>query len=121
MLERRAHRLLDHVLEVFVGGYGDESVEVLVGKLVLKDEGAVVEQRLGEVGAEGGDRGQLAVPHYDDAGVAADVAEGLVVRAGDDVAAVAAHEPQLRSEGGRPSRRRWRLHLVLRRFRDGRN
>lgn len=118
MLEGRAHRLLDHVLEVLIGGHGDEGVEVLVGKLVLEDEGAAVQQRLGEVGGEGGEGGELVVADDDDAGVAADVAEGLVVRAGDDVPAVAAHEPQPRRDGGR--RRRWRLHLVARRFRDGR-
>lgn len=36
----------------------------------------------------------------DYAGVAADVAEGFVVRAGDYVAAVAAHEAELWSSGG---------------------
>lgn len=40
----------------------------------------------------------------DDARVAADVAESLVVGAGDDVAAVAAHEAQL-------LRRRWRVGI----------
>lgn len=38
--------------------------------------------------------------HDDDSGVAADVAERLVVRARDYVAAVAAHETKLGAHGG---------------------
>lgn len=89
--------LVDHVLEVLVGGDGDEGVEVLARELVLEREGPVVQQRLGEVGGEGGEGGRVAVDD-DHAGVAAHVAERLVVRARHDVPAVAAHQPELRRE-----------------------
>lgn len=65
--------LIDHVLEVFVSGDGDEGVEVLAGELVLKHEGARVEERLRE--ARGELRESDVAGDDDDSGVAADVAE----------------------------------------------
>lgn len=53
----------------------------------------IIEEGFGEAVAEVGEGG-LPVDD-DDAGVAADVAEGLVVGAGNYVAAVAAHEAEL--------------------------
>ena len=84
---------VEHVIEVVVGGDGDEGVEVFGGELVLEGEGLVVEEGGGEAGGEEGEGGAVAVDDHD-AGVAADVAEGLVVGAGDDAAAVAAHEAE---------------------------
>lgn len=60
---------------------------------------AAVEEGVREAGVEVREGG-VAVGD-DDAGVTADVAEGLVVRAGDDVAAVAAHEAELGARDGR--------------------
>lgn len=57
---------------------------------------AAVEEGVGEAGVEVGEGGVALNHHY--AGVAADVAEGFVVRAGYDVAAVAAHEAELRAK-----------------------
>jgi hypothetical protein len=64
-----------------------------VGKLVLEGEGSAVEESVGEARAEVGEGG-VAVDD-DDAGLAADIAEGFVVGPGNDVAAVAAHEAEL--------------------------
>lgn len=47
--------LFEHVLEVFIGGDGDEGIEVLVWKLVFEVKRAVVEEGSGEVGGEGGE------------------------------------------------------------------
>lgn len=52
-----------------------------------------MEEGAGEAGREGGEGGVAVEGEH--AGVAAYVAEGLVVGSGDDVAAVAAHEPEL--------------------------
>lgn len=93
--------LLEHVVEVVVGGNGDEGVEVLVGELVLQGEAAAVEEGAGEAGGEGGEGGAAVAIDDDHAGVAAYVAEGLVVGPGDDVAAVAAHETELGVGDGR--------------------
>lgn len=91
--------LIDHVVEILLGGDGDEGVEVLVGELVFEGEGAVVEEGGGEAGGEGG---EVGVPvDDDDAGGAADIAEGLVMGAGDYVSTVAAHHAQLSRGGGR--------------------
>lgn len=49
----RAIMLVDHVLKVLIGGDGDEGVEVLVGELILEDEGVAMEEGFGEVGREG--------------------------------------------------------------------
>lgn len=62
-------------------------------KLVLEREGSAAEEGVGEARTEVG-KGGVAVDD-EDAGLAADVAEGFVVGAGDDVAAVAAHESEL--------------------------
>lgn len=84
--------LVDHIVEILVGGDGDERVEVLAGELVLEREGTAGEEGFREARREVGEGG-VAVDD-DDAGLAADVAEGLVVGAGDDVAAVAAHQAE---------------------------
>lgn len=52
-----------------------------------------MEEGLGEAVMEVGE-GSVAV-NYDDAGISADVAEGLVMGAGDYVSSIAAHESQL--------------------------
>lgn len=125
MMERRSRGgrsdtivLVDHVIEVLIGGEGDEGVEVVVGELVLEGEGwAAVEEGAGETGVEVGEGGTAV--EVDDAGVAADVAEGAVVGTGDDVAAVAAHEPELVFPigGGRWNKSRWRrrrrIHVCM--------
>lgn len=49
------------------------------------------------MGREGRERGDVAVHHHH-AGLASYVAQGLVMGPGDDVPAVAAHEPQLRRQ-----------------------
>lgn len=85
--------LVDHVLEILVRGDGDQGVKVLTGELILESEGSAMEEGAGEAGAEVG-KGGVAVDD-DDSGVAADVAEGLVVGTGDDVTAIAAHEAEL--------------------------
>lgn len=80
--------LLHHVVDVLVGCDGYQGIELFVGELVLDgDVGCGGE--LGELGEEGGE-GAAAVDG-DYAGVAADVAELVVVGAGEDAAAEAAH------------------------------
>ncbi|RYR18707.1 hypothetical protein Ahy_B03g063319 [Arachis hypogaea] len=83
---------MHHVIEVVVGGDGDEGVEVLSGELVLESEvlrrGAVAEGS--ELREEGGEL-DVAVDG-EDLGVAANVGELVVVAARLDLAAVAAHE-----------------------------
>lgn len=86
--------LVEHVVEVLVGSDGDEGVEVVAWELVLEDEGGMEEEGGGEVGGEGGQGGGGAVDG-DNAGVPTGVGEGLVVGAGDNVAAVAAHQAEL--------------------------
>ena len=44
--------LVDHVLEVLVGGDGDEGIEVLVGELVLEREGSSVQESFREAHGE---------------------------------------------------------------------
>nr|GMD68134.1 hypothetical protein DVH24_016637 [Ipomoea batatas] len=88
---------------VLVRGDGDQGIQVLAGELILEQESAAVEKRLGEAKREVGEGG-VAI-HDHDAGVAADVAERLVVGAGDYVAAVAAHQPQLPPSAGGERRR----------------
>jgi len=89
-----------HVVEVFVVGDGDESVEVLAGELVLEEGG--IGGGVGEGGEFGEEGGELDVAVYgEDLGVAGDVGEVVVVGAGLDAAAVAAHELDLGVEGGR--------------------
>lgn len=52
-----------------------------------------------------GERRKSGVPvDDDDASVAANVAERLVVRTGDDMTTIAAHETELRRQGGRRNR-----------------
>ena len=79
------------MFEVVVVGDGDEGVEVLTGELVLEGEvlrGGVADG--GELGEEGGELDGAV--DGEDLGVAADVGELVVVGAGLDLAAVAAHE-----------------------------
>jgi len=88
------------VVEVFVVGDGDEGVEVLAGELVLEEGG--IGGGVGEGGEFGEEGGELDVAVYgEDLGVAGDVGEVVVVGAGLDSAAVAAHELDLELEGGR--------------------
>lgn len=91
--------LVDEVVEVLVGGDGDEGVEVLVGELVLEREGAAAEEGAGEAGVDIGEGG-VAV-HGHDPGLPAEVAEGLVGRARDDPAAEAAHQAETAPAAGR--------------------
>lgn len=58
-----------------------------------------MEEGTGKAGAEVGKRG-MAIDN-DNAGVAANVAEGLVVRARDDMPAVAAHHAEFGSRDRR--------------------
>jgi len=89
-----------HVVEVFIVGDGDESVEVLAGELVLEEGG--IGGGVGEGGESGEEGGELDVAVYgEDLGVAGDVGEVVVVGARLDSAAVAAHELDLGMEGGR--------------------
>ena len=44
--------LVDHVLEVLVGGDGDEGIEVLVGELVLEREGSSIQECFREARGE---------------------------------------------------------------------
>lgn len=44
--------LIDHVLQVFISGDGDERIEVLVRELVLQRKGPSVQERLGEACGE---------------------------------------------------------------------
>lgn len=84
--------LVDEVVEVLVGGDGDEGVEILVGELVLEREGLPGEQRAGEPPV---DVGQRRVPvHGHDPGLPAEVAERLVRRARHDAPPEAAHQAQ---------------------------
>lgn len=87
--------LVDEDVEVFVGGEGDEGVEVEVGELVLESEGVFEREEGGEMGAEGGERGEGAAVDGEDAGFAAGVEEGVGAGTGEYVAAVAAHETEL--------------------------
>ena len=83
------------MVEVVVVGDGDEGVKVLPRELVFECKvlrhGAVAEG--GEPGEEGGEL-DVAVDS-EDLGVAAHVGELVVVAAGLDLAAVAAHELRL--------------------------
>lgn len=62
-------------------------------ELVLEGERASIKEGSGETHAEVRECG-MAVDD-DNTSVAADVAEGLIVRTGDNVAAIAAHETEL--------------------------
>lgn len=80
---------MHHVLEVVVAGDGDQGVEVLSGELVL--EGNV------SVAAESGELGDHeikldATVDGEDLGLPAVVGELVVVRSGEDLASIAAHE-----------------------------
>jgi len=44
--------LVDHVLQVLIGGDGDEGIEVLVRELILQREGPSVQECLGEARGE---------------------------------------------------------------------
>ena len=79
-----------HVVEVVVVGDGDEGVETLAGELVLEEDVACGVEEGGELGEHGGELD--AAVDVEDLGVAADVGELVVVVAGLDLAAVAAHE-----------------------------
>ena len=82
---------MHHVVKVVVVGDGDESVEVFAGELVL--EGEVLWRGVAEGGELGEEGGELnGAVDGEDLGVAADVGELIVVGAGLDLAAVAAHE-----------------------------
>lgn len=87
--------LVDQDVEVFVGGQGDEGVQVEVRELVLESEGVLEREECGEVGVEGGERGEGAAGDGENAGVAAGVEEGVGAGTGEYVAAVAAHETEL--------------------------
>lgn len=90
---RSAVVLVDHVVEVFIGGDRDEGIKVFVWELVLEGEGTVVEEGFGEARGEVVERG-VAVDN-DHPCVSADVAERLIVWAWNDVTAIAAHEAEL--------------------------
>lgn len=79
---------MHHVLQVVVVGDRDQGVEVFAGELVLERHVGFGEG--GELGDESGELG--AAIDGEDLGLAADVAELVVVRAGEDLAAIAAHE-----------------------------
>lgn len=82
-----------HVLEIFIGGDGNERIEVLVGELVLEREGAVAVKSPREMVGEGGDGGSCgATVNGDDAGFSTGVAERFGLWTGDYVATVAAHK-----------------------------
>lgn len=90
ILSEEAIVFVHHVLQILVGSDGDEGVEVLVGELVLDREvGGAGE--LAQLGEEGGEGGGVAM-EGNDAGVAANVAQLVVVRPRQDLAAKAAHE-----------------------------
>lgn len=88
--------LLHHILEVLGGGDGDQVVKVLAGELVADQGGPAV-----DFGHLAHDLREGGVPmDGDDAGVAADVTEGAVAGAGEDLAAIAAEELDLLGGGG---------------------
>lgn len=84
--------LFEHVLEILIGRDGDERVEVFVRQLVFQKERPVVVERAREVGRKGGEISRHATAvHGHDPGVAAGIAERLVVGPRHYVAAVATH------------------------------
>lgn len=88
--------LLNHVLQIFISRDGDQRVDIFAGNLVLETKGAVVKEGPREVGHEGGEiRERGAAINGDDASLAGGVEERFLVGAGDDLAAVAAHEAEL--------------------------
>ncbi|CAN6542954.1 unnamed protein product [Malus baccata var. baccata] len=88
-----------HVVEVLVVGDGDESVEIFAGELVLETNGIV--RGVAEGGELGDESGELDIAiDCEDFGVTADVGELVVVGAGLDFAAVAAHELDFVAGGG---------------------
>lgn len=87
--------LVEEDVEVFVGGEGDERIKVEVGELVLESEGVFEREEGGEMGAEGGERGEGAALDGEDTGFATGVEEGVGAGTGEYVAAVAAHETEL--------------------------
>ncbi|PON32570.1 hypothetical protein PanWU01x14_360100 [Parasponia andersonii] len=80
--------LVHHVLEVVVVGDGDQGVEVLPRELVLERHVTLGEG--GELGDHGGELDSTV--DGEDLGLAADVAELVVVGTGEDLTAIAAHE-----------------------------
>lgn len=94
--EEEAIVLFDHVVEIFISGDRNKGIKVLVGELVLEGEGAVAEKGSREASREIGEGG-VAIDD-DDARLAAKVAERFVGGAGNNMAAIAAHEAEL---GGR--------------------
>lgn len=90
-----AVELVHEVVDVVVGGDGDERVEVVLRELVPERRvgRARGEERGGELGERGDEDGVAGgARDGDDAGLPADVAELLVARARQDAAAEAAHE-----------------------------
>uniref|UniRef100_A0A8R7TFI8 Uncharacterized protein n=1 Tax=Triticum urartu TaxID=4572 RepID=A0A8R7TFI8_TRIUA len=104
-----AVELLHEVVDVVVGGDGDERVEVVVRELVPERRGGLAgdEERGGELGERGEEDGVGGgARDGDDAGLAADVAELVVARARQDAAAEAAHEAHERGPVRLRTRRR---------------
>ena len=96
-----AAMLVEEYEEVVGGGEGDEGVEVEVrGEVVLEVERGRDGEGGGEVGGEGGECGERVAGEGDDAGVAACVEQGVGAWAGEDLAAVAAHQSELAAGGG---------------------
>ncbi|CAN6211963.1 unnamed protein product [Urochloa humidicola] len=122
-----AVELVKEVVDVVVGGDGDERVEVVLGQLVLERRPghAVGEEGRGDLGERGdeGGVGGRGPREGDDAGLPADVAQLAVPRARQDAAAEAAHEAHLRAPmrrmrgrsggGGRGGRREGRRVEVV--------
>ena len=80
------------MLEIIVVGDRDQSVEILTGKLVLEADIGVAEDA--ELGDEGGELDGAI--NREDLGLAADVGELVIVGTRVDLAAIAAHELDLR-------------------------
>lgn len=66
--------LIDHVLKVLICRNGDQAIEVFVGEMVFEGEWAAIEQALGEVRRQGGERSDVAVHHHD-SGISCDAAK----------------------------------------------
>lgn len=87
--------LLDHIVEIFVGGDGDEGVKVVVRELIFQEEVVgPIEESSRDVGEERGERKGGVPWDADNAGFAAGVEQGFVVWPGEYVPVVAYHKPE---------------------------
>ena len=90
----------EHELKIVIGGEGDKRVEGGVRELILEGKGRFNGENCEEMRNEGGEGVDGGWVDGDYAGFAAQIGEGLGAGAWGYMAAVAAHQTELRGGGG---------------------